>query len=159
MNGMYNAMFIVLLFVSLVMLDWIYSISDNIVDTMYARLNAIIPNAMTDNAHTMYANVRGMWLNAVTYFLAPFLLLLSFASSFINRHTSIFMYLISSMAVLLITPILIYIFANLFTNLLSVSILNPAYVLTTYMDNFLYILILNMLLSLASFVFVQRQVQ
>jgi len=160
LNGVYNAIFIILLFINLIALDYIYSIGDRLIKQVYTVINIIQPNAISLNAYTTYFTLRTFYLEVISYFVVPFLLLISFASSFINRHVNIVTFLISSMSILLITPFVIYIFAQYFTNLLSVSILDPVLATTyldTYFNNFLYILVINLLLSLASFVWVEKQ--
>jgi hypothetical protein len=64
--------------------------------------------------------------------------------------------MIQAISVMLLTPLMIFLFAQVFTNLLAVSILDTNYMATTYFSNFLFIMVTNMLLALASFVFVQK---
>lgn len=94
--------------------------------------------------------------SAIAEVLTPFLIFLSFSSSFINRNQTLSNYLISSMVVVLITSLTLYFFPTIMTNLLNVSILNANYINAAYFSNFFHILIVNMLLSLASFLFVVK---
>jgi hypothetical protein len=158
MNGVNNAVFVVVLFMTMVSFTYLYSISDKILQPMYAKINAIAPNDMTDNGYNSYVALRDFLFTGLNRVVLPFLLFLALTSSFINRNQTMIGYVIQSIAVVLITPMLVYVFAEVLSNLTAVSIINSAYLFTTYFDNFLYILIANMLLSLASFVFVQKQV-
>lgn len=137
----------------LVAIDYVYSIGDNITNALYSKL---LSNPITTAAFNSYAATRNLIYSLVTGIFVPFLVFLSFASSFVNRNQTVVSYLIQAITVMLITPLLIYLFAQVMTNLLSVSLLDTAYMATTYFNNFLYILVANMLLALTSFVFVQK---
>jgi hypothetical protein len=137
---------------------FLYSISDKIMAPMYDKINAVAPNAMTDNGYNSYQSLRDFLFTGLNRVVLPFLLFLALTSSFINRNQSMIGYVIQAIAVVLITPMLVYVFAEVLSNLTAVSIINANYLFTTYFDNFMYILVANMLLSLASFVFVQKQV-
>jgi hypothetical protein len=97
-----------------------------------------------------------MMYSLITGIVVPFLIFLSFTSSFVNRNQNIIMYLIQVIGLLMITPLCIYIFSDVLTQLMSVSILDAAYASSVYFSNFPYILIANTLMALASFIFVQR---
>jgi hypothetical protein len=142
----------------LIVIAYVYSITDTIASTVNGVITITQPNPISSGAFTSYGAMRDFIFSALTLFLIPFLLLLSFASSFINRNQSVVGYLINSMAVLMATPIVIYAFAEITTNLLNVSILNPAYIYTLYFNNFVFICIINMFLALASFAFVRQGV-
>ena len=88
--------------------------------------------------------------------VVPFLLFLTFTSSFINRNQNIIMYLIQAIGLLMLTPMVIYMFSEVLTNLLGISILDTHYMAQIYFTNFMFILIVNSLMGLASFIFVQR---
>ena len=156
MNGVLNAIFIVILFFSLIAYDYLYTISDRVVIATKTTIDNIEPNDISDAGFNTYTGTRDMMYMLVTGILVPFLLFLSFTSSFINRNQNMVTYFIQVVAVLMLTPLIIYIFADVFTQLLSFSLLDPAYMATTYFDNFLIILVANMLLALASFVFVKQ---
>jgi hypothetical protein len=147
------------MFASLVALDYMFSITDLLENLIYGTVNTIQSNPISDHAHDMYAAVRNIWYSAVTGVLVPFLLFLSFTSSFINKNQNMVMYLIQALAVLMVTPIALFVFADIFTQMLSVSFLDSAYMATVYFNNFIYILVINMLMALASFIFVRNTVQ
>lgn len=153
MNAIYNMIFLVLIFAVLVGFDYLYSIGDIMTD----QINAIVPpNNITTAAFNGYEASRDMLYTLVTSIVAPFLIFLSFFSSVVNRNQNIIMYLIQVVAILMVTPLVIYVFSELLTNLLSVSILDPAYMATLYFSNFMIILVANSLMGLMSFIFVQR---
>lgn len=139
----------------LVAFDYLYTISDRLANGVFA---VIATNDITNAGFAAYAATRNLMYSLVTGIFVPFLLFLSFTSSFINRNQNMVMYLIQVFAVLMLTPLLIFLFAQVFTNLLAFSLLDPAYMATSYFNNFLMILVANMLLSLASFVFVKQTV-
>lgn len=153
MNGIYNLIFILFLFIILVAFDYMYSISD----ILTGQINATItPNPITAMAYTSYGATRDMLYSLVTGIVVPFLLFLTFTSSFINRNQNIIMYLIQVIGLLMITPLCIYVFSDLMADLLNITILDPAYMSQVYFTNFMFILIANTIMALASFVFVQR---
>lgn len=154
-NGARNVLFIILLYVVLVAVDYMYTITDLITDEAYNVTNATVSNPISDAAYANYSTMRDLVYGGITLVLMPWLVFLSIASSAVNRHLSLSGYLVNSMIILLLTPAVIYICAELFTQLLSVSVLDTAYMATVWFDNLLYVLIANMLLSLASFVFVR----
>lgn len=156
MNGVMNGMFIIILLFMLVAVDYLYTIADIMVDEVYNKTNTTYANPITDYAYTGYGNARNVIYTAITGVLVPFLIVLSFGSSFVNRNQSLTTYLVYSLLVVLFTPIAIYVFSDILTNMLNIPILNPSYMATTYFNNMLYILVANMLLSLASFVFIVR---
>lgn len=141
----------------MVVLSYSYTIGDQIVNTVNGVVTVNQPNAISTQAYNSFIAVRDFLFSAITLFLLPFFLLLTFASSFINRNQTIISYLIQSLAVLMATPLVIFVFAQVTTNLLNVSILNANYIYTLYFNNFLYICIINMFLALASFVFVRQE--
>lgn len=156
MNGIYNAIFILLLMFMLVAVDYVYSISDKVINGIYT----VIPkNNITDNGYLSYQNIRAIMYGGITGVLVPFLIFLSFMSSFFNnyRQAGIEVYLIGNLICIIATPIMIYLFAQIVTQLLNVSILDSAYMASVFFNNFLYIMVANMLLSLASFVFITKK--
>ena len=141
---------------SLVALDYIYSISDQFTSQLYGLIQK---NTITDMGFQLYGTMRTLMYGGITGVLVPWIIFLSFASSFVNRNQDIIGYLIANLVVCLITPISIYLFSEVATQMLNVSILNPAYMATVYLNNFMYIMVANLLLSLASFVFLQKKNQ
>ena len=148
-----NTMFIIFLFIILVAFDYMYTISDILTNQINAT---VAPNPITTMAYKSYGAQRDMLYALVVNIMVPFLLFLTFISSFINRNQNIVMYLIQVVGLLMLTPLAIYMFTEMLTNLLSVSILDPAYIANLYFTNFMYILIANTFMGLASFIFVQR---
>jgi uncharacterized protein Veg len=146
-------LFIVFLLVVLIAFDYMYSISDILTSQINSHIDA---NPITTMAYNNYGTVRNMLYSLVTGVVVPFLLFLTFTSSFINRNQNIIMYLIQVIGLLMITPIVIYTFGDVLTNMLNITILDTAYMAQIYFTNFMYILVANMLMGLASFVFVQR---
>jgi hypothetical protein len=141
----------------LVGFDYTYTISDVIVSGVNDSITNInMSNNITTAGYTSYTATRSIMYGGVTGVLVPFLIFLTFASSFIDRNQTLISYLVYAMVIILGTPLLIYVFSDIITNLLNVNVLDTAYMATTYFQNFAYILIANMLLSLASFVFVIR---
>lgn len=146
-------MFLLLIFMSLAAWAYMYSISD----IMLAKVDSITgTNSLSTAAYTSYQNVRDLLFSAVTGILIPFFIFLSFTSSFIDRNQDIMGYMVNAMMVMIGTPLVIYLFSQILTNLFAVSILDPSYVATTLVNNFLWIVVGNMLLSLASFVFIRK---
>jgi hypothetical protein len=146
-------LFIVFLFIIMVAFAYVYSISD----ILTAQINAVIaPNPITTMAFNAYATTRDMLYMLMTMVVTPFLLFLTFTSSFINKNQNIIMYLIQVIGLLMLTPMVIYIFSEVLTQLLSISILNPAYMASVYFSNFMLLLVVNSLMGLVSFIFVQR---
>jgi hypothetical protein len=154
-NGARNVVFIVSLYLVLVAVDYMYTITDTVTGSLYNATNSTNPNAISDAAYSNYSTMRDLMYGGITLVLMPWLVFLSLASSAVNRHVSLSGYLVNSMIVVLLTPVVIYICAELITQMLSVSILDTGYMAQVWFDNFLYVLIANMLLSLASFVFVR----
>lgn len=150
-NGVYNAIFIIFLMLILVAVDYMYSISDQIVNAINVYTHG---NTVSDQAFLYYGKVRSIIYGSITGILVPFLVFLSFASSFINRNQDLGTYLVSAFAIVLITPLCIYIFSEIITNMLNVTILDTAYMATVWFQNMLWILVANMLLTLMSFVFI-----
>ena len=140
----------------LVAVDYLYSIGDYLTDAINDKIE---PNDITDAGYASYGAVRNFMYSAITGVLVPFLVFLSFTSSFINRNQTVVTYMVQAISVIVITPLTIWLFAEVFTNLLSVTLLDSSYMATTYFSNFLYIMVANMLLALASFVFVQKGAQ
>jgi hypothetical protein len=154
-----NAIFIIVMFISLVGLDYAYTIGDDIVAMLNEKFTEMgLENPISTAALESYVGLRSMMYGIVTGVMTPFLLMLSFGSSFINRNQTVISYTVQVIAIVFMTPLIIYAFAELLTNLLAVNILDPAYIAQSYFDNFLLIMVLNMLFGLASFVFVQRGV-
>jgi hypothetical protein len=137
----------------LVAVDYTYSISDIMVNQINGT---IAPNPYTAIGYNSYFTVRNMMYSLITGIVIPFLIFLSFTSSFINRNQNLVMYLIQVIGLLMITPLCIYLFSDVLTQLLSISILDAAYASSVYFSNFPYILIANTLMAFASFIFVQR---
>lgn len=159
MNGVWNAIFVVSIFLMMTAFAWLYSLGDEILTRLYSVVNGLEPNSMSDNGLLIWTNMRDYTYQALNHFLLPFLMFLTLASSFINRNRSLHSYVIQAMGVVLITPILIYVFADVISAMTAVSFINTAYLFSTYTGNFLYILVGNMLLALGSFVFIQKSVQ
>lgn len=137
----------------LVAVDYTYSIGDIMVNEINST---ITPNPYTAIGYASYATVRNMMYSLITGIAVPFLVFLSFTSSFVNRNQNVIMYLIQVIGLLMLTPLCIYLFSDMLTQLLSISILDAAYGSSVYFSNFPYILIANTLMALASFMFVQR---
>jgi len=152
-NGVYNLIFIVFLLIMLVAFDYVYSIADIIINQINVT---ITPNHYSTIGYNSYTTVRDFMYSIVTGIVVPFLLFLTFISSVINKNQNIIVYLIQVIALLMLTPLAIYMFGDLMTNLLNVSILDTHYMATLYFTNFPYILIANSLMALLSFMFVQR---
>lgn len=153
LNGILNLIFIVFVMIILVAVDYTYSISDIVVNQVNST---ITPNPYTAIGYNSYANVRNMMYSLITGIVVPFLFFLTFISSFINRNQNVIMYLIQVVGLLMLTPLAIYMFSEVLTQLMSVSILDANYASSVYFSNFPYILIANTLLAIVSFVFVQR---
>ncbi len=143
----------------LISFDYIYSITDQIMSGM----NTGIVNVMTSlgmvspitaTAYLSYQNMRDLMYTSVVGILVPFLIFLSFASSFIDRNITLGDYLIGAFTIMIVTPLCIYLFSDVISNLMNINILDPAYMATSLISNFVYILVANMLLTLASFVFI-----
>lgn len=156
MNAIYNLIFIIFLMIMLVAFDYMYSISDILTSQINGTIMSQFPNTITTMAMNTYGATRDMIYSLVTMIVVPFLLFLTFTSSFINRNQNIIVYLIQVIGLLMITPLAIYMFSEVLTQLLSVSILDTAYMAQVYFTNFMFILIVNSLMGLASFIFVQR---
>jgi len=136
---------------------YVYSISDKIVYGLNGNLTVLnMSSSLGNSSVAMYENTRSIYYGGTTGVLAPFLILLAFGSSLINRRQDVVGYLINAMVICLITPLLIYVFSDIITNFVQVSILDPNYIAASYFQNFAYILIANMLMSLLSFIFVIR---
>lgn len=151
-------MFIIFLMFILVAVDYLYSISDQIVGGVNTTINSMgYTNSLSTLAYTYYGRVRDIIYTGITGILVPFLIFLSFVSSFLNRNQDFTSYLVAALATIFITPLILFIFPDILTNLLNVSILDTAYMSTIYLTNLTFILVVNMLLSLASFVFIIRQ--
>jgi len=134
---------------------YVYSISDKIVYGLNGNLTVLnMSSSLGNSSVAMYENTRSIYYDGTTGVLAPFLILLAFGSSLINRRQDVVGYLINAMVICLITPLLIYVFSDIITNFVQVSILDPNYIAASYFQNFAYILIANMLMSLLSFIFV-----
>lgn len=150
-------MFIVFLLFVMVGFAYVYSISDKIVYGLNGNLTSLNMSSSVGNSSVaMYEKTRSIYYGGTTGVLAPFLILLAFGSSLINRRQDVVGYLINAMVICLITPLLIYVFSDIITNFVQVSILDPNYIAASYFQNFAYILIANMLMSLLSFIFVIR---
>lgn len=150
-------MFIVFLLFVMVGFAYVYSISDKIVYGLNGNLTVLnMSSSLGNSSVAMYENTRSIYYGGTTGVLAPFLILLAFGSSLINRRQDVVGYLINAMVICLITPLLIYVFSDIITNFVQVSILDPNYIAASYFQNFAYILIANMLMSLLSFIFVIR---
>lgn len=158
MNGILNAIFIVVLFMFMVAFAYIFSISDILMDEVYAQVNAITPNATSTEIYNDYGSLRDLLFNVLNHALLPFLIFMAFFSSFVNRNQSPIQYVVSAMGVILLTPMLVYLFAEVITNMTNISIIDTDYIFSTYTANFTWILVANMLLALASYVFVRKQV-
>lgn len=156
MNSIYNLIFIIFLMVILVAFDYLYSITDILTNQINGTIMAQFPNTITTMAMTSYGATRDMLYSLVTMIVVPFLLFLTFTSSFINKNQNIIVYLIQTIGLLMLTPLAIYMFSELLTDLLSVSILDTDYMAQVYFSNFMLILIVNSLMGLASFIFVQK---
>lgn len=169
MNGVLNTIFIIFLFIVLIAFDYMYSMSDIITDQLNSSIaasfninttNSTIAqgglNTISQDASSMYGEMRDLLYSVVTGIMVPFLLFLTFFSSFVNRNQNAIMYLCQVIAILMILPLCVYVFSDLFTNLTSISILDSAYMASIYFQNFMGILLVNGLLAVASFIFVQR---
>lgn len=150
--------FILLLYVGLIGLDYLWTVSDSITGAVYNSTNSVEPNYITNDAYTRYQDVRDFMNTSVNFFLGPWLIFLSFASSFINRNQDLISYLVYSVGIVMATPIAVYAFSELFTLLANVSLLNPSYLESFYLNNFVLVLVINMLFTLASFPFVRKGV-
>jgi len=159
LNGVRNGAFIILLMVILVVTDYMYSIADPIANDTYMAVNSTagFSNPITDSAMDLYTSSRELIYTAITGVLVPFLTFLAFFSSAVNRNQNFTTYLISAFAVIIFTPVAIYVMSEVFTNMLSVSFLDPAYMFMTYINNFLWIMVANMILTLLSFIFVRQE--
>src|SRR4030095_2480652 len=156
MNGLRNMIFIILLFFIMVALAYVFSIGDIIVFTTNQTVDQFHSNPGSLAAAEGYVRARNLFFSMVTLFFIPFLVTLAYASSFINNQQSILSYFIQTLAVLLATPLAIYLFSAILTNMFSVNFLDPAYIVQDYFSNFALILIVNMFLSIASFIFVRQ---
>lgn len=142
----------------LVGVDYLYSIADQIVGGVNTTITSIgYSNSLSTLAYTYYGRVRDIIYTGITGLLIPFLIFLTFVSSFVNRNQDVIGYIVSCVATTFITPLILFIFPDIISNLLNVSILDTAYMATIFFNNLLFILVINLLLSIASFVFVVRQ--
>ena len=158
MNGLRNGIFIISLMILLVVVDYMYTTTDIITGRIYNETNSSFPNYITDAGHQSYSDMRTLMYGAITTVLVPFLIFLSFFSSAVNRNQSLNTYLLSSFVIVIFTPIAIYLVSEIVTNMLSVSILDHAYMATTFISNFMWIMVANMMLTLGSFVFIKKNV-
>jgi len=156
MNGLRNLIFIIIILAGLIALAYMYSTTDIIADSIYNIINSDNPNSISTQAHTSYINMREFMYKSITLVIVPYLLFLCFTSSFINSNQNMITYIIQVVAVLMATPICLYMFSELLTQFFSVSIINTAYLSMQYFNNFLFILVINMLLAIASFIFVRK---
>lgn len=142
----------------LVGVDYLYSIADQIVGSVNTTINSMgYSNSLSTLAYTYYGRVRDIIYTGITGVLVPFLIFFSFVSSFVNRNQDTIGYFVSAIATVITTPLILFIFPDIISNLLNVSILDTAYMASIYFSNLLFILVVNMLISIASFVFVVRQ--
>ena len=156
MNAIYNLIFILFLFIILIAFDYMYSTTDILTSQINSTIMATYPNPITTIGMNSYMATRDMLYSLVTMIVTPFLLFLTFISSFINRNQNIIVYLIQVVGLLMLTPMAIYMFSELFTALLGVSILDTHYMASVYFANFMPLLVINSLMGLASFIFVQK---
>lgn len=153
MNGIRNALYIVIIMILLIGFAFIFGIGDEIMNAIHAKI-FMYPTA--DAMFNAYTHIRDFFV-AITFNVAlPFVIFTLFLSSFINRQENLLVYLMQTFAILMITPILVYAFAALLSNLTAIPILNPTYLASLYISNMLVILVANLLLSAASFVFTMK---
>jgi hypothetical protein len=142
----------------LVAIAYSFSLGDIIIGYMKVVDNMLNPtDNLSDKMYAYYGQTRDFSISVIFNFLVPFLFLMSYANSFINSNQNIVSYFIQAMGVLLATPLAIYIFSYVLTNLLNISFINPNYVATNFFSNFTLILVVNMLIALTSFVWIKKQ--
>lgn len=152
-NGFNNALALVILTLALIVLGYAFTIGDTITSQVNSTISGVAPNQVSTTSFIQYQGARDFLFSAITIFLVPFIIFITFISSFIGNNTGVLNYVISCLLVLIVTPILIFTFADVFTGLTSVSFLNTKYLASLYFNNFLQIMVINMLLSLGSFIF------
>ena len=156
MNGLRNGIFIISLMILLVVVDYMYTTTDIITGRIYNATNASFSNPITDDGYATYTKMRELMYGAITTVLVPFLIFLSFFSSAVNRNQSLHTYLLSAFVIVIFTPLAIYLVSEIITNMLNVSILDHDYMASVFLNNFMWIMVANMLLTLGSFVFINK---
>lgn len=156
MNAVRNALYLILGFVMLIGIGLSFTIGNQLIDATYV---SVFPNSHLVNvAYQDWINVRDFFINMTYNFLVPLIIFLTFASSLIGRNTGLVTYLTQSMVILMLTPILVYSFAEFFTPFLQSGLIDMAYIRVLYFENLLYLLVINMIVSFLSFLFTRRGV-
>jgi hypothetical protein len=157
-NGIYNLVFLLLVFFCLVAIAYAFGIGDVIIGYIYDLSTKISPESnLTTILHGQYVALRDFTISVIFNFFVPFIILLTFGNTFINANQNVISYMIQALGVLMATPLCIYIFADILTNMLSISIISPAYIASNFFNNFVPILVVNLLLTLASFIWIKKQ--
>jgi len=157
-NGVYNLIFLLLVFICLVAIAYAFGIGDIIIGYTLDLSKRISPESdLTTTLYGQYVTLKDFTISVIFNFFTPFIILLTFGNSFINSNQNVISYMVQALAVLFATPLCIYIFSDILTNLLGVSFISSAYIASNFFNNFVYILVVNMLLALASFIWIKKQ--
>lgn len=154
MNGVNNSIYLMMVMIMIVLFAFIMSLGDEVMNGINA---STYKYPLAAQAFSAWENLRDFFM-ALTFNIAlPFIIFTSFLSSFINRNQNVLIYITSTFVILVSIPMLMYMFSGFLTAYMSISLINPDYLKDLYVSHILTILIINMMLSIASFVFVQSQ--
>jgi len=156
MNLIRNSIFISYLFIFFLVFSLIFSIGGEFYDGIID--NFPIDISMYENIYNLYPTVRDVFQSA-TNFLLVFLITITLMSSAIESG-NIMSYFINFLGGLIVSSILLFLLSNVYTffTLASVdTILNFDMMPTWFINNFQYILIINVIAGLCSFIFVRKE--
>ena len=156
MNAIKNMLFLIIVFIFMIALAFAFSIGDEVLNAVHT-VTFLYPTS-----HTMFLNsikIRDFFLNMSLNIFLPFIVFMTLFSTFINRNNNILSYVLQCLGVLMITPLVLYFVPDIFTAILSTPIINTAYYKSIYFTNFTSLIIINLLLAFASFIFIRRGVQ
>ncbi len=153
MNGLNNAFYLMMAMIMIVVFAFVMSLGDEIMSSIHA---STYQYPMAEAAYNSWVSIQSLFMLLSFNIALPFIIFTSFLSSFINKNQNVLIYVMQTFIILLAIPLLMYMFSGFLTSWMSISLINSDYLQSLYVSNILTILIINMMLSIASFVFVQN---
>lgn len=153
-NATRNSVFLFYLFMLILALGIVYLILDLITTYTASQITATgLDNPVSTQMYINYLNTRSMLITSF-YIIVSFAAALSWVSSFVDR-TNLMSYLFNMLALLIITPLVIYLASSFWSQVQIVGITLDT-VRLEFVSNWSWIITINFFLGLLSFLFVPK---
>ena len=153
MNAVRNAIWLGMLFIFVFIFGFMWYIMPQMYDRIYAATNAAAPSETLDTTYINLVSFKSLIIQGF-YILASILVFFTLLSSIVEAQ-SVWGYLISAFAGLVVTPSIIYIITT-FWNTYAVIGITFDEISMVFVNSFGTIMLINFLAGLMAFIFMKR---